>query len=89
MVRGRGEANETAARKQEKENLTVIPPTPMVNQRHDTGKSSLTRHVQIGNGYSGGGTKKKKFLGRFESGHKKRWIGYFHMGRLFSQKYFK
>ena len=55
-----GDVKETAARKQEKKNLTAIPPTPMVNQRHDTGKSSLTQNAKIENRNSEGGTKKKK-----------------------------
>ena len=67
-----GEANKTAAGNQKKENLTVIPPAPTENQRINTGKSLLTRDEQKGNGNTKGGTKKKKGLGRFKSGHKKR-----------------
>ena len=66
-----GEANETATDNQKRETLTVIPPTPTENQRLDTGKSLLTRDAQKGNGNAEGGTKKKKGLGRFKSGHKK------------------
>ena len=36
------ETNETAADKQKKETLTVIPSTPIENQRLNTGKPLLT-----------------------------------------------
>ena len=44
VVQGKemGETNETAADKQKKETLTVIPPTPIENQRLNTGKPLLT-----------------------------------------------
>ena len=64
--------NETAAGNQKKKILTVIPPTPIKNQRLNTGKPLLTRNVQKGNWNAEGGTKKIKRLGRFKSGNKKR-----------------
>ena len=51
------EANETAAGSQKKETLTVIPPTPIENQRLNTGKFLLTRDSK-----KGLDTKKKKGL---------------------------
>ena len=44
VVQGKemGETNETAADKQKKETLTVIPSTPIENQRLNTGKPLLT-----------------------------------------------
>ena len=68
-VRG---ANETGVGNQKKETLTVIPPTPIENQRINKGKSLLTRSAQKGNENTEGATKKKKSLGRFKSGSKKR-----------------
>ena len=68
-VRG---ANKTGAGNQKKETLTVIPPPPIENQRINKGKSLLTRSAQKGNGNTEGATKKKKSLGRFKSGPKKR-----------------
>ena len=65
------EANETAAGNQKKETLTVIPPTPIENQRLNARKSLLTRDAQKGNGNAEGSTKEKKVLGRFKSSHKK------------------
>ena len=74
MVQGEevGEAIETAAGNQKKESLTVIPPTSIEDQRLKTEKSLLTRDAQKENGNVESGTKKKKGLGRFKSGHKKR-----------------
>ena len=48
VVRGEevGKASETAAGNQKKETLTVMPPTPIENQRLNTGKSLLTRDAQ-------------------------------------------
>ena len=65
------EANETAACNQERETFTVIPPTPIKNQRLNTGKSLHTRDAQKGNGNAVGGSKNKKGLGSSKSGCKK------------------
>ena len=65
---GVGKANETAAGNQNKETITAITPTPIENQRLNTGKSLLKRVAQEGSGYAEGGTKKNG-LGRFESGY--------------------
>ena len=74
MVQGEevGEAIETAAGNQKKESLTVIPPTSIEDQRLKTEKSLLTWDAQKENGNAESGAKKKKGLGRFKSGHKKR-----------------
>ena len=73
MVQGEqvGEANETAAGKQEG-NSYCHSSRPIENRRLNTGKSLPTRDGQKGNGNAEGSTKKKKVLGRFKSGHKKR-----------------
>ena len=67
-----GEDNETGASNQKKETLAVIPPTPIENQRLNTGKSLLTQNAQKENRNADDGTKKKKGLRRFKFGHKKR-----------------
>ena len=67
-----GEVNETGASNQKKETLAVIPPTPIENQRLNTGKSLLTQNAQKENRNADDGTKKKKGLRRFKFGHKKR-----------------
>ena len=41
-----GEVNETGAGNQKKETLAIIPPTPIENQRLNTGKSLLIRDAQ-------------------------------------------
>ena len=55
-----GEANKTAAGNQKKVILTVISPTPIENQRLNTGKCLISWNVQKGNENPEGGTKKKK-----------------------------
>ena len=67
-----GNANETATGNQKKEILTVIPPTPIENQRLNTGKSLLTWDAPNKNGKAEGGTKNFKGFGRFKTGNKKR-----------------
>ena len=67
-----GEDNKTDAGNQKRETLSVIPPTSIENQKLSTGKFLLTWDAHKGNGNAEGSTKKKKDLGRFKSGHKKR-----------------
>ena len=67
-----GEDNKTAAGNQKRETLSVIPPPSIESQKLSTGKSLLTWDAHKGNENADGSTKKKKDLGRFKSGHKKR-----------------
>ena len=69
-----------------KETLTVIPPTPIENQRLNTGKSLLKQDVQKENRKAEGGTKKKKKVGKIQIWSQKEVVD---KGRLFVQQYFQ
>ena len=83
VVQGKeiGETNETADDNPKKETLTVIPPTPMENQRPNTGKSLLTWECE-----RRGWCQKEEELVKIQVRLQKELVD---MGTLFAQKFFQ